>query len=193
MEKIKALLSGILIGISGLLYISCPNKVLASFLFSLGLISIIILSLDLYTGKIAYINFNLKEISHLMRMLFYNTLGALLVGIIGKFIYNFDISEMIVNKIFQPWYSTLIRSIFCGALIYLAVELYKTTKNIITIILPIAAFIICGFEHCIANAFYFAVNFGLSWAVVTHWLMSIIGNSLGAIILHRLLNNRTEE
>lgn len=186
MARIKAFLSGILIGLSGLLYVACSNKTLAPFLFSLGLISIIILSLDLYTGKVAYVGFNLKEILYLMRMLFYNAIGAVLVGIVGNTLYDFNISELVLNKISQPWYSTLIRSMFCGMCIYLAVELYKSTRNIITIILPVAAFIICGFEHCIANTFYFAMNFSLSWSVIIHLLISVVGNSIGSIVLHRL-------
>ena len=187
MARLKSLLAGLFIGMSGLLYTLCPNKTLAPFLFPVGLISIIVLNLDLYTGKIAYINLNIKEILYLLRMLFYNVVGASLVGIIANKLYSIDILDLVSNKIYQPWYSTLLKSIFCGICIYLAVELYKSTQNIMTIILPVATFIICGFEHCIANTFYFVLNFSLSWSMIIQLLISIVGNSIGSIVIHRLI------
>ena len=36
-----------------------------------------------------------------------------------------------------------------------AVYIYKKTHNIFLVALCVAIFILCGFEHCIANMFYY--------------------------------------
>ena len=51
----------------------------------------------------------------------------------------------------------------------------------------VSAFVIAGFEHCIANMFYFAfgnaygVHFGMT---VLSLVLCTLGNSIGAIILN---------
>ena len=50
--------------------------------------------------------------------------------------------------------SILILSFFCGILMYLAVNTYKEVKDIgkyLAVFLGVIVFILCGFEHCIAN------------------------------------------
>ena len=73
----------------------------------------------------------------------------------------------------------------CGALIYLAVELYRRTKNLIPVIICVMAFILSGTEHCIADAFYLGASI-LSWKGFGYLGLAIIGNSLGAVALHWL-------
>jgi formate/nitrite transporter FocA (FNT family) len=67
-------------------------------------------------------------------------------------------------------------------MIYLAVEGYKRTKNALIIVLPVMVFILCGFEHCVANMFYLAYA-GRLFTPAGLWflLLNIIGNSAGGI------------
>ena len=51
----KSILSGILIGIGGTIYLSVENKIVGSILFSIGLLSICYIKLPLYTGNIGYL------------------------------------------------------------------------------------------------------------------------------------------
>lgn len=68
-------------------------------------------------------------------------------------------------------------------LVYLAVAVYRDKGSVIGVLLGIPAFILSGFEHSIADMFYFAASgivsleaFGFIWIV-------LFGNALGSILL----------
>ena len=52
---IQSLLAGTLIGMGDLVYVVSESHILGSFLFSLGLLSILIKGYPLYTGRIGYV------------------------------------------------------------------------------------------------------------------------------------------
>ena len=75
---------------------------------------------------------------------------------------------------------------------YLAVELYKKKSNSLYVIMPIMIFILCGFDHCIANMYYFAINPVPAFQLRTlfFFVINIIGNSIGSIEVRYLLNGK---
>lgn len=79
---------------------------------------------------------------------------------------------------------------FCGILMFIAVETYKTSSNklsqILSVFLSISIFILCGFEHCIANIFYFSFAHIFSRAAALRILIVVIGNSLGSLFISLL-------
>lgn len=179
----KAILSGILIGIGGTIYLSVENKIVGSILFSIGLLSICYLKLPLYTGKIGYLIKKETSIYDLSYILIGNILGALNTGsIIGYSKPNiYELSLILINNKHQINYSNnLINSIFCGILMYIAVNTFKENKSIIGILFAVPVFILSGFEHSIAYCFYAgaARNIDLLFLSVT-----IIGNSLGGFLI----------
>lgn len=60
------------------------------------------------------------------------------------------------TKVTHNIFQSFILSIGCGAIMETAVSIYKKTHNIFLVALCVAIFILCGFEHCIANMFYYA-------------------------------------
>ena len=72
---IRGIFAGLMIGIGGTIYLSLDNKIIGSFLFSIGLLMICMYNMNLYTGKIGYIVVNKK--SYLIE---------LLLTLIGNFI-----------------------------------------------------------------------------------------------------------
>ena len=56
-------------------------------------------------------------------------------------------------------------------------------------------FILCGFEHCVANMFYFSVANAWSGKTVLYLLVMTLGNSCGGLILPlcRKLKDRAEK
>ncbi|MBQ3870471.1 MAG: formate/nitrite transporter family protein, partial [Clostridia bacterium] len=97
------------------------------------------------------------------------------------------------GKLDQNFAQTLIRGLFCGILMYLAVSVYKDKNNIVGILFFITVFILAGFEHSNADLFYFAASgivkieaFGFIWTV-------ILGNSIGAVILPLLTYKRKKK
>lgn len=190
---IKSILAGIMIGIGGTIYLSLDNKTVGSILFAIGLFIIVVYSFNLYTGKIGYLinNFNKKYIRELIITLIGNFIGTFFVGFILRYtrIYNM-ISEKAKTladiKLDDTLISILILSFFCGILMYLAVNTYKEVKDIgkyLAVFLGVIVFILCGFEHCIANMYYFSVSSTWSLNTLLYLLVMILGNSLGGILI----------
>ena len=70
---------------------------------------------------------------------------------------------------------------------YIAVNNYKKENDVIgkymTIFMGVMAFILCGFEHCVANMFYFSIAGTFSLKVFAYLLVMILGNSVGSVII----------
>ena len=162
---IKGIYAGIMIGIGGTIYLSMSSKVLGAIFFSIGLMMICIFNMNLYTGKIGYIinNTRYAYLSETAR-------------------------EISMIKINDSIISILILAMFCGILMFLAVDNYKKNKSdfakYLGIFMCVIVFILSGFEHCIANMFYFSL--ASLWSTKSLWyiLIMIIGNSIGAILIN---------
>lgn len=181
-NAVSSLLSGILIGTAGWAYISCDNKYIGTLLFSLGLITIVTLKSNLYTGKIGYVS-GLSDLPWLLVMCVCNIIGAAAVGFMAyeKSDAARAIAESKLDKSLAHWF---IYAVMCGVMIYLAVELYARSKNYITVILPIMVFILSGFEHCIANVFYVVCARQFTLEAAAFVAVCIAGNSAGSVILN---------
>ena len=71
MEKgrqfVSAVLAGMMIGMGGTVYLSQTNSVVGSFLFAVGLFTVVVFQLHLFTGKIGYLPFqNLTYLTELL-------------------------------------------------------------------------------------------------------------------------------
>lgn len=196
---VKGVLAGICIGIGGWLYIKAKSMALssitASFLFPIGLILICNFGFFLYTGKICYLYNQLKEkkgLTYLVQLLlglFGNYLGATFMGLILSNTLEVPafVNDMVDIKLQYEWWKLIVLGIFCGLLIYFAVEGFAKLNNMfgkyIVLIFCVAGFIICGFEHCIADMFYFALAGEFSFKVLGTILLIVIGNSIGGLLI----------
>lgn len=189
----KSFLAGIMIAIGGTVFLSIENKVIGASLFSIGLFGVLIYNLNLYTGKIGYLisNFNLKYIKELIITLIGNFIGACSVGFILRYTRIYDnIYEKALNlaniKLSDSIISIFILSIFCGLLMYYAVNGFKKQTDFgkyLVVYLGVAVFILCGFEHCIANMYYFSVADIWSLKTLGYTGIMVLGNSLGSFII----------
>ena len=193
----KSLLAGVLIALAGGTYLSCgsiitdPNlhKIVGSFLFSIGLIAVLLLDANLFTGKVGYID-SWPKFGLACTALVYNLLVAFFIGFLYRGIHGVPVGGGPFGpeslRATNNWVMTLFNGFGCGVLIYLAVELYRRTKSIVPVIICVMAFILSGTEHCIADAFYLGASH-LSWIAVGKLGLIIIGNSLGSVSVHWLL------
>lgn len=189
----KSFLAGIMIAIGGTVFLSIENKVIGASLFSIGLFGVLIYNLNLYTGKIGYLitNFNLKYIKELIITLIGNFIGACSVGFILRYtrIYDkiYEKSLILANaKLNDNILSIFILSIFCGLLMYYAVNGFKKQTDFgkyLVVYLGVAVFILCGFEHCIANMYYFSVADIWSLKTLGYTGIMVLGNSIGSFII----------
>ena len=189
----KSILAGIMISIGGCVYLSLDNKVLGAIFFGIGLFAVVTYNFNLYTGKIGYLvnNFNLKYIKELIITLIGNFIGTFFIGFILRYtrIYTLLFAKaksLVTTKLDDNIVSILILSFLCGLLMYFAVNGYKTINDMgkyLAVFLGVIVFILCGFEHCVANMFYFTVAKSFSVNAAFYMGCMIIGNSLGGVFI----------
>lgn len=182
----KSILAGLLISLAGIVYLNCPEKIVGSLLFSLGLISVILLEANLFTGKIGYVNSKQSILDSLLILVF-NLVAAAIVGLIYRC--GSDAATPIVESkllVFsETWWLTGLKAIGCGAAIYLSVEGYKKSKSLIPVMLGVMTFILAGWNHCIADCFYMAAGSSSALAI-PYLLVVIVGNSIGSLLIRLL-------
>lgn len=189
---VKSVLAGVMIGIGGTIFLSSQDKVIGASLFAIGLFMIVINGFNLYTGKVGYIFENKPEyLIEVLVTIVGNFIGTFLVGTILRFtrVYN-ALHEKAVSmcdiKLNDSMISILILSILCGMLMYLAVNGYKVMKDNFAryacVFLCVIVFILCSFEHSIANMYYFTVA-GWSFKAFLCLGMMIIGNGIGGVFI----------
>ena len=207
MRYLKVLLlgfmAGVMIAFGGLTNVTLISRNLAlagNLLFVLGLLGICFFSFNLYTGKVGYV-FNNKPAFLLDLLLMYigNFIGSITIGYLIRVTSLYTsldetIMSIVINKTNisgTNLLSLFILSLLCGILVFLSVELYKreihSLFKVVGIFLFISCFVICGFEHCIANMFYFALSnsyFVYPLGSFLNLLIVTIGNSIGAILIY---------
>ncbi len=186
------IVAGILISIGGSVFLASDNKYAGAVLFTVALLCICIRGYGLYTGKIGFLVLSHKkeDISSTFLALLGNFIGTLVCGLAVRFAIpalGDKALEMCTLKLAQTFPSTLIRGIFCGILMYLAVAIYRENKNIVGILFCVPVFIISGFEHSIADLFYFSAS-GIVSIQATGFLWTVIlGNTIGGMLIPALL------
>ena len=190
-DLIDGVLAGFLVSIGGAVLLSCDNRYAGAFLFCIALLTICWFGFNLYTGKVGFLamDHSGKALSTAYVGLLGNFLGTLLAGLL-VFLAVPALREAALaaceKRLTQLPLQTLFRGFFCGVLMYVAVWVYREKKTVAGILFCIPVFILSGFEHSIADMFYFAVSGIVSLkAFVFLWLV-IIGNALGAMLLPAL-------
>jgi len=98
-----------------------------------------------------------------------------------------SVTAAVEGKINDSLFSAFILGIFCGMLMFLAVDTFKNTDSgalkAVAVILPIAVFIIAGFNHCIADMFYISAANMWSLKALVYILVVTVGNTVGSVII----------
>jgi formate transporter len=151
------------------------SKLISGAVFSVGLMLVVIAGAELFTGNnlmVSSVMLNKITIGTMIKrwgvVYFANFIGAILIvflfygsglwktadGALGA-----AAVKIAYNKINLTFGEALIRGIGCNWLVCLAVWMAlasrQTIGKIFAIFFPIMAFVALGFEHCIANMFYF--------------------------------------
>ncbi len=186
---ISGLLAGIMIGIGGCVYLSlyAEYKIVGALLFAVALLTICHNKLALFTGGVGYIpkDHKKEDFSALLLGLLGNALGTVLAGLLVKVAFPSMCAAATVicgSKLTQGIPEILIRAAFCGILMYVAVSLFREHKTALGIFFCIPVFILSGFEHSIANMFYFAASDIVSLEAFGYIWLCILGNAIGGML-----------
>lgn len=170
-------------------YLKIDNLIISSCLFSFGIIAICYFNTSLYTGVAgrAYSCLKQKEYSILSTIFLVWLVNVIVMGAIA-FIYRIFINDTVLikaqlileNKIYNNCILSFILAIYCGIMIYIAVAAIKE-KHYLLAILSIMLFILNGFEHSIANIFYYVVGIKENqiFQILLHLSIITIGNFVG--------------
>lgn len=188
----KSILSGLLIAVGASVYLCCMAKGLAplgAFLFAAGLFTICEYGYNLYTGKVGYIAFHFKDAKYIglvALILTFNLLSTWILGMIVGWTFEpvREQAKIIYSaKLNLDLLKAFISAIFCGILMYLAVDTWKRGK-IVGCFVYIPVFILCGFDHSIANSFYCGASLGFDAFSLKNFyfvLTVIMGNAVGGM------------
>lgn len=153
----KSILAGVFIALGALVYLPVGG-VAGAVLFSVGLLAVLRFDAELFTGKAGLLA--TKEISvwKLGEIWCGNFLGtALITFIIGLTPRYATIAETARNIVQvrkdNGFAANLMLGILCGILMYIAVKGFLEAQPIYAI-LPVAVFILAGFNHCVADMMY---------------------------------------
>ena len=208
---LMALLSGAMIGIcatSSLTanVLSQNGRIVGALLFSLGMFVILAFEMKLFTGLIPKIpHTSPKSYWQLPLCLIGNFIGVYIVYLLvsqtvlsDKIIANGK--ELISGKLtLNNWaIASLSSGILCGILITLSVlsvdhSHKKGLSANVGVMFPIIVFVFCGFDHSIANMFYFFCLGEFSLKVIAYIFLTILGNIIGGIILPLVLKLRDND
>lgn len=185
---LSAVLAGFAIGIGGTLYLSIDSKIVGALMFSVGLYTICAHGLHLFTGKIGYVFQEDREYRlDLIWIWIGNFLGTGLAALLLYLTRVEPIRDKAVElcrvKTEDSLLSLFLLAVFCGFLMYTAVEGYKKTQNPILIYACVSAFILCGFEHCIADMFYFSMAGMWNMDTFLRILLITLGNAMGGVLI----------
>lgn len=192
-----SIMSGILLCIGCAVYLSAPNALSGSFMFSLGLFAIITFKLGLYTGKAGYMA--MRPASYIIEVAF-TLLGNALGTCIGGFLLNLTklgdkiapkAAAVIEGKVLDNPASIFVLGIFCGILMFTAVEGNRRVGekgdfigSLFVMVLPVMVFIICGFNHCVADfAYFFVGRCAHASAFLPYIILVILGNAVGCMFI----------
>lgn len=192
----RAWCAGFLISIGAGVYLTLGRGLAGSLMFSVGLLSIILFRLPLFTGAIGFASDLPKLIELFGICLPCNILGAGFGGALlsqtTPLVSN-HAAVLIVHKLtLTPW-DGFCRGIVCGALMFVAVlpwprnafeyrvRLADTaTKSALTS-MAVATFLLLSGEHCIAFAAFWSMSGAPDFWQALPWFLSAVGgNAVGA-------------
>ena len=184
---IDGVFAGMLVSIGGTVLLSCENSVTGAVLFSIALLVICYRGYSLYTGKIGYLvlSHTKRDVISLLTGLLGNLIGTALCGLaVAYALPNRAVkaAAMWGNKMLIAYPAVFIRAIFCGILMYLAVAIWKDHKSTLAIFFCVPVFILSGFEHSIADLFYFFASGAWSGRAVLFLVIVVLGNTVGGML-----------
>lgn len=178
----KSILASLFISF-GVIVLLSTNELLGPFLFSFGLLSVCYFQADLFTGRAGYYWKDKK--GKLLTILLVNLLSGYLIG----FLFSITNDNLIIaaNDKIALWdfsLSYFLKSIFCGMIMYICVNIYKKNNNIMGILYGVPLFIFSGFQHSIANI----ITMGIARSFSPTIFICILGNLIGSMIINLLEN-----
>lgn len=197
MKRLKTFVYGVLAGISiaigGTAFLSVESKALGALLFTVGLFTICTFGFSLFTGKVCYV---FERDGDYALDLPFIWLGNLCGTWLTAFVESQTRSgaalaekaqAMCRVKLDDGILSIFLLAVFCNILIYIAVDGFNKNPHelgkYLSLVFGVTVFILCGFEHCVANMYYFSIAGMWSAKTLGYVLVMTLGNAAGGVLI----------
>lgn len=177
-----AILAGLCISIGCVVNLRVGG-VAGAVLFAFGLTTVVYYGLKLYTGTAGFIRAH-GDWPMLATVLFGNIVGCLLTALCLRYAQPDIIepaSKILAGRVAKGALPCGILAVGCGFIMTTAVEFARKGK-MLTLVLGVPVFILCGFTHSIADAFYFLAcpaDQLLTGSVLVIYVAEVLGNFVG--------------
>lgn len=195
----SSIFAGIAIGTAGFGFLASGvqaetyGSLVGAVLFCFGLLTVVGYRLKLYTGTAGFIKKN--EVVSLFMILLGNILGCLCAALLTR------VSPMAIQESAQKILELRLRTgalkcgllgIGCGFIMTTAVQ-FARQKNYMLLFFGVPLFIVCGFTHCVADAFYYLCVPVAFWkanflAIITVYISIVLGNLIGCNLYRIVLS-----
>lgn len=206
MKILKILLgaveAGICIGIGGAVFLALDNKIAGALFFTLGLFAICTRGLLLFTGKVGYALENGRAfLAKLALIWFGNLVGTNLVAYALRMtrlctVFAAKAEALCAVKSNDSLWGLFLLGVFCNILMFVAVDGFQNNPHAVGkylgLFLGVSVFILAGFEHCVADMFYFGMAGAWSADTVLRLVVITAGNIVGGL-LFPLMERRPKE
>lgn len=211
---ILSVFAGVFISLSAFSYIvintgmSALNPTYAKFIsgicFSFGLFAVVVSGGELFTGNILLVAPFLakkitfpKMIRNWVVVYLFNFIGAIFISLCVYYsslttpqMYQF-LHKICIVKTASPWLELLFKGIGCNILVCLGVWMTYASKDAVgkffACLMSIIVFLVCGFEHSIANMFYLVFAYitnDISLGAMFYDLVPVtVGNIIGGALV----------
>lgn len=212
--RILGILAGIFIAIGGisstkvnLLLADSPIKsVVSAMTFTIGIVLVLIAGAELFTGNVLVsVGYMDKKVSlkklliNWCRVWFWNFVGSFLFALITYLTIKDNqaftdyFKNLVAAKTSLGFMKALYLGILCNILVDLSVwSSYASSSGIGKFFLaafPVFIFVLMGYEHVVANMFYFSMGFlcgteiSILNTIINSFIPVTIGNILGGLIV----------
>ena len=179
MKDLKSILSGILISIGAFAYLKVGG-IVGAILFAFGIISIVGLKIKLYTGVAGTDEKFIDKFEVFGLNVFGALIGAFIISLGDTSTYE-TAHNIVLTKLTTSPIKGFFKAVMCGLIVDVSVHLSKK-YNFLPLLIGIPTFIMCGFNHSIADASYFifgGIPQNLVWSALLYYILCIIGNYIG--------------
>lgn len=180
----KSIFAGISIGLAGCVYLNVGG-VIGACLFAFGLLAVVSLGLNLFTGKAQFVWYNSRVAgARLLTMLVLNFAGCMIVASITDTPELSEKAAAIIDlRLAKGPLRCGLLSLFCGMIMTTAVQ-GAAKNNWLPLLFGVPLFILCGLPHCVADAFYISAA-GIEYIsenlsqIIAFYICIVAGNYLG--------------
>lgn len=195
----SSIFAGIAIGTAGFGFLASGvqsetyGSLAGAVMFSFGLLTVVGYKLKLYTGTAGFIKKN--EVGILFAVLLGNIIGCFCASLLAR------VTPMEIQAAAQKILELRLRTgalrcgllgIGCGFIMTTAVQ-FARQKQYLPLLFGVPLFIVCGFTHCVADAFYYLCVPFAFWKlhfidILTVYVSIVLGNLVGCNLYRIVLS-----